>query len=335
MGSRHSPASALPPTLHLPANALTPAAVGDSLAPSQGRRGTISRDGSRGTLGPEVKEYMAPDLRSWMLHRALIATGRTGVEAVEDGLGHGLSRLPDLEPRSAPASPELRGYRSHQPSHLTPPPQPPSARLHAQPPTYRTDAVPHHDPVSCGPPIYDCVAVIQHIGASLSSGHYIAHVRHRASGSWFTIDDASVREIPAAEVAKKEAYVLFYSRRVPQPMSAPDITAGPGIGGGVALGPSPTAAEGSPTSSSPATPTPRAGHRKGSAASNSGPPPEPYFPGPLPLPATTSSEPVFAFVSRQWWSRYCSVPVPGPLSCGDVLCDHGSVKRQLAERIKE
>jgi len=58
-------------------------------------------------------------------------------------------------------------------------------------------------------------------------------------------------------------------------------------------------------------------------------------PGPCPLPTALLSEPVYCFVSRQWWSRYCSVAVPGPISCGDVLCDHGAVKRQLADHIRK
>lgn len=247
-----------------------------------------------------VREYMSPDLRSWMLHRALLSTGCTGVEAVDAKLSGGLSQLPLLHvqpPASAPASPEL----ALAPAHAGFTAHPPPARLAQPPPALRTPASSaHHGPAAMGPPLYDLCAVIQHIGASLSSGHYIAHVRHRASGAWFTIDDASVRSIAPGEVAKKEAYVLFYSRQVPAP--------GSGAEGG--------AAAAAPDGAAP------------SAAARSAP-------GPCPLPAALPSEPVYCFVSRQWWSRYCSVAVPGPVSCGDVLCDHGAVKRQLADRIRE
>jgi hypothetical protein len=55
---------------------------------------------------------------------------------------------------------------------------------------------------------------------------------------------------------------------------------------------------------------------------------------PVPLPARDEASPI-VYVSRAWWLRYCTLSVPGPISCADILCDHGRVKRQLAETIRQ
>jgi hypothetical protein len=48
------------------------------------------------------------------------------------------------------------------------------------------------------------------------------------------------------------------------------------------------------------------------------------------LPPRKDSEPVYAYVSRNWWIRYASLSVPGPVTNADIICDHGSLKPQLA-----
>jgi hypothetical protein len=53
---------------------------------------------------------------------------------------------------------------------------------------------------------------------------------------------------------------------------------------------------------------------------------------PVPLPPSDDKSPL-VYVSRAWWLRYCTLSVPGPISCADILCDHGRVKCQLAESI--
>lgn len=52
-------------------------------------------------------------------------------------------------------------------------------------------------------------AVVQHIGATVHSGHYVAHVQH-ASGQWYTKNDEVSSKISLHDVQRKEAYMLFY-----------------------------------------------------------------------------------------------------------------------------
>lgn len=56
-------------------------------------------------------------------------------------------------------------------------------------------------------PVYDLYAVSNHYGG-LAGGHYTAVAKHE--DRWFSLDDASVREIQASEVVTSAAYVLFY-----------------------------------------------------------------------------------------------------------------------------
>ena len=54
-----------------------------------------------------------------------------------------------------------------------------------------------------------------------------------------------------------------------------------------------------------------------------------------PLPIASPGEPIAAFVSRYWWLRYSYLSVPGPMTNADVLCDHGGVKRVVADRLRD
>ena len=56
--------------------------------------------------------------------------------------------------------------------------------------------------------------MIVHIG-SFGSGHYIAYGRSELTGAWFRFDDSRVTLVPEAEVRAADAYVLFYTKRVP------------------------------------------------------------------------------------------------------------------------
>jgi ubiquitin carboxyl-terminal hydrolase 20/33 len=58
---------------------------------------------------------------------------------------------------------------------------------------------------------YDLFAIVRHLG-SVSGGHYIAYCRSHVTGKWFEFDDRVVTEFSEAEIAKIEAYVLFYKR---------------------------------------------------------------------------------------------------------------------------
>uniref|UniRef100_A0A0D9XA17 Ubiquitin carboxyl-terminal hydrolase n=1 Tax=Leersia perrieri TaxID=77586 RepID=A0A0D9XA17_9ORYZ len=65
---------------------------------------------------------------------------------------------------------------------------------------------------------YRLVAVIEHQGFSLNSGHFLAYARPNppqqtnGSSSWFCASDAEIKEISFEEVLKCEAYLLFYER---------------------------------------------------------------------------------------------------------------------------
>ncbi|KAF0898181.1 hypothetical protein E2562_001825 [Oryza meyeriana var. granulata] len=65
---------------------------------------------------------------------------------------------------------------------------------------------------------YRLVGVIEHLGPSTSSGHWIAYVRPSqeqpdgGSSSWYCASDTNVREVSLEEVLKCEAHLLFYER---------------------------------------------------------------------------------------------------------------------------
>jgi ubiquitin carboxyl-terminal hydrolase 4/11/15 len=61
-------------------------------------------------------------------------------------------------------------------------------------------------------PIYDLVAVSNHIGA-ISGGHYTTYARQLPDGKWYDFNDTDVREIPSTEVITQNAYLLVYIRR--------------------------------------------------------------------------------------------------------------------------
>ena len=63
---------------------------------------------------------------------------------------------------------------------------------------------------------YELRSVIEHIGESSRSGHYVARVRRSPSNSWYEMDDRVVRK-SSAERAGLAPYIAFYQRscRVP------------------------------------------------------------------------------------------------------------------------
>ena len=56
---------------------------------------------------------------------------------------------------------------------------------------------------------YKLAAVINHIGNSLSGGHYTLSMRF-GGNTWYNYDDESVRLISSADVVTKHAYTLVY-----------------------------------------------------------------------------------------------------------------------------
>ncbi|KAL6856951.1 hypothetical protein ACP4OV_018333 [Aristida adscensionis] len=67
---------------------------------------------------------------------------------------------------------------------------------------------------------YRLVGVVEHIGAEVNIGHYVAYVRpsrignQQSSGStsWIRADDGVITEVSLERVLKCEAYLLFYER---------------------------------------------------------------------------------------------------------------------------
>jgi len=71
------------------------------------------------------------------------------------------------------------------------------------------------------PFIYDCYAVIQHLGDDIKSGHYWTLVKERDAGTggkemWFKYNDhilEKVGDIKKETMTNSESYLLFYERR--------------------------------------------------------------------------------------------------------------------------
>ena len=282
---------------------------------SKGRRALIRR----------MVSEMTPEARAFILHRHSLATGTTGVETVSaelssasDGGGGGGERgvsgivtasVGDELPR--PLKSPLARYLSSSSeasryplsfalAYLMPRPSAGLGPLIAPTPVPQARRV---SPATLGDSRYDLVSVVQHIGG-MGSGHYVAHARNRFNKRFMTFDDSFVsflggegggRRDGAAAVAKKEAYILFFQRQ--------RASTGP-------LAPVTLPQKEAPSVSS-----------SNSASSSS-------------LSSlSTSSKPYF--ISRNWWLRHLSLTCPGPISNADILCDHGSVKRELGDRLPQ
>eukprot|EP00439_Symbiodinium_sp_Y106_P067474 s1051_g11.t1 len=63
---------------------------------------------------------------------------------------------------------------------------------------------------------YELYAVVQHLGATPFSGHYVAYCWHPPSCSWWCFDDSSVRRVDASRIGDEAlndgAYVLFLEK---------------------------------------------------------------------------------------------------------------------------
>ncbi|KAF9910868.1 Ubiquitin carboxyl-terminal hydrolase 33 [Linnemannia zychae] len=59
---------------------------------------------------------------------------------------------------------------------------------------------------------YDLYAMVRHRGA-VGGGHYIGYAKHALDGGWYEFDDTYVTRKASADVAKMEAYILFYQRK--------------------------------------------------------------------------------------------------------------------------
>lgn len=74
------------------------------------------------------------------------------------------------------------------------------------------------DPAMNGPFKYNAYAVIHHIGGTLGSGHYIAHVKDRSRGLWRRFNDDKVVDFEpnnlggVESLQSERAYIVFYER---------------------------------------------------------------------------------------------------------------------------
>ncbi|KAF9438906.1 Ubiquitin carboxyl-terminal hydrolase 33 [Entomortierella beljakovae] len=68
------------------------------------------------------------------------------------------------------------------------------------------------DPKELNNTKYDLYAMVRHRGA-VGGGHYIGYAKHAVDGSWYEFDDTYVTRKSAADIAKMEAYILFYKRK--------------------------------------------------------------------------------------------------------------------------
>lgn len=67
--------------------------------------------------------------------------------------------------------------------------------------------------------MYDLYGISEHMGSCIG-GHYIAHCLNKLNGKWYQFDDSRVHHVPDEdienEIVGKNAYILFYVRRMPK-----------------------------------------------------------------------------------------------------------------------
>lgn len=67
--------------------------------------------------------------------------------------------------------------------------------------------------VSCQ---YQLTGMIQHSGG-LNGGHYISYSKNYKTNKWFEFDDSRVSNLQLSQILEKEAYILFYQKKIPDP----------------------------------------------------------------------------------------------------------------------
>jgi ubiquitin carboxyl-terminal hydrolase 8 len=74
------------------------------------------------------------------------------------------------------------------------------------------------DPAMNPPFVYNAYAVIWHLGNTLGSGHYVAHVKDKARGVWRQFNDDRIQDFdpgtlaPQNRLQNEKAYIVFYER---------------------------------------------------------------------------------------------------------------------------
>ncbi|MFH4984599.1 hypothetical protein AB6A40_011308 [Gnathostoma spinigerum] len=77
--------------------------------------------------------------------------------------------------------------------------------------------------------VYTLNSVVEHQGAGLDHGHYIAFVRGFDGKGWYMFDDDTCQRLPFEQVQKRQAYLLVYLRKdlsLDGPVDSGDITHG-------------------------------------------------------------------------------------------------------------
>jgi ubiquitin C-terminal hydrolase len=61
---------------------------------------------------------------------------------------------------------------------------------------------------------YRLAAVVEHIGSTPRSGHYVAYAQGGGAASWLRFDDTTVQPCSLQSVLARPAYILAYERVV-------------------------------------------------------------------------------------------------------------------------
>ncbi|KAJ6239741.1 ubiquitin carboxyl-terminal hydrolase [Anaeramoeba flamelloides] len=62
---------------------------------------------------------------------------------------------------------------------------------------------------------YTLIAIIEHLGTTINSGHYIAYCKNHLN-EWYELNDSRIKKITEEEALTKEAYILFYQKDIPK-----------------------------------------------------------------------------------------------------------------------
>lgn len=70
---------------------------------------------------------------------------------------------------------------------------------------------------------YQLTGMIQHSGG-LSGGHYISYNKNYKNNRWYEFDDSRVTSLNLSQILEKEAYILFYQRKIDEPREKPRLS---------------------------------------------------------------------------------------------------------------
>lgn len=62
--------------------------------------------------------------------------------------------------------------------------------------------------------VYELIAVSNHIGDTMDSGHYYSYCKVKDINKWYSFSDSTVTEIQETSVVSNLAYLLFYQKVV-------------------------------------------------------------------------------------------------------------------------